>query len=501
MSALKYWDAETNSWEYLAQGVKGDAGSTGSTGATGAAGATGPGVATGGTTGQILSKKSGDPYDTEWKNINAGVTSVDGLTGAVNLTTKYEAKSKAIFAAALGNLNPIPNTITVSSEFVTTVESTTETSPITIAQSTLYNTPLVSFRGLLPIPVISDTSTLTYYSNNATGYESVRQSIYWVEFDHYGSEFALKYSRGKLSFPNGPDAASIWVWVDGKPLTSASVDTATAAPAYDNRFYSVKFFTSSAKTTPLIQQRRIRIMMADLNFGGIDIGLSDTLFPINQPLLKVVLVDGSWFAGGFGAVEKHSNYLAVLLGELLNVDYYISAIESTGYVRGKNVDPILGSVTSSNAGGANWCDSLRLQAIYAINPDLVIFLGTTNDDAYTASGYQLQNHAAYVYNAIATNVPTAKLIVFARGSNSTISANAQANADAVIAAATAASNVIGYVNPYADSAAGGAGWINDNNSGTFINTGDNHPNALGNKYYANRMYSRIVNILKTFVDS
>ena len=57
----------------------GPAGPAGATGATGATGAPGQGVAAGGTTGQVLAKKSNANYDTEWVAAGAGsgtVTSV-----------------------------------------------------------------------------------------------------------------------------------------------------------------------------------------------------------------------------------------------------------------------------------------------------------------------------------------------------------------------------------------------------------------------------------------
>lgn len=54
------------------QGVQGEKGDTGATGATGAQGAPGVGVPTGGTTGQVLKKKSGTDYDTEWADESGG---------------------------------------------------------------------------------------------------------------------------------------------------------------------------------------------------------------------------------------------------------------------------------------------------------------------------------------------------------------------------------------------------------------------------------------------
>jgi|GEM_PF-2214110 len=70
--------------ELGAQGPKGD---TGAVGAQGEQGDTGIGVPTGGTTGQVLTKKTNADYDTEWEDVEGGVTSVFGRTGAVTAQT------------------------------------------------------------------------------------------------------------------------------------------------------------------------------------------------------------------------------------------------------------------------------------------------------------------------------------------------------------------------------------------------------------------------------
>lgn len=60
------------------KGNTGPAGATGATGATGPAGPAGPagqGVPAGGTAGQVLTKKSGTDYDTEWKDPTGGGSS------------------------------------------------------------------------------------------------------------------------------------------------------------------------------------------------------------------------------------------------------------------------------------------------------------------------------------------------------------------------------------------------------------------------------------------
>jgi len=55
-------------------------------GATGATGATGQGVPVGGTSGQVLSKINSTNYNTQWVTPSTGVTSIGGLTGALNST-------------------------------------------------------------------------------------------------------------------------------------------------------------------------------------------------------------------------------------------------------------------------------------------------------------------------------------------------------------------------------------------------------------------------------
>ena len=65
-----------------AAGAKGDKGDTGATGAAGAKGDAGAGVTAGGTTGQILAKKSNTDFDTQWIAAPTGgtVTAVDSST-------------------------------------------------------------------------------------------------------------------------------------------------------------------------------------------------------------------------------------------------------------------------------------------------------------------------------------------------------------------------------------------------------------------------------------
>ena len=67
--------------------VAGPQGSVGSTGATGSQGNPGPGVAAGGTAGQILSKLSGVDYQTAWVNAPSSSTAWGAITGTLSNQT------------------------------------------------------------------------------------------------------------------------------------------------------------------------------------------------------------------------------------------------------------------------------------------------------------------------------------------------------------------------------------------------------------------------------
>jgi hypothetical protein len=444
MSALKYYDTTSGTWKYLAQGVKGDKGDKGDTGNTGNTGPQGP----------------------------TGPTGPAGISSLSNLIVKA--------------LSPETVFPTANSSLITSTSSTA----ISGATVYSYDSGKFTFRGLNPT-VITNGSSSTYYRNSSTGTTTTLTPTYWVEFDYYGTNFDVRYNQTSTA------SAQIWIWVDGVPVTSSA--NVISGTANVDRYYNV-LLPSSA-------QRRIRVMLHRADFGGIGLkDVTETISPTNQKLTKVVLYDGSWFAafaGGSNALIA-SNSLPVILGELMNVDYYISTIPSTGYVRGTNVDPILGYVTDATAGGPSWVDSGRLSTVKTIAPDLIIFLGSTNDDNYTGSTYRLQDHATYVYDYFKTNLPNTKLIVFTRQSNTDTATINGLNASYVYTAAQAATNVIGAVNVYSENWVTGTGDdsspANNGNADIFM-ANDLHLNVNGNKYYANRMFSRIINIIKTSLGS
>jgi len=81
-----YWQLVVSQGAQGAQGIQGIQGPTGATGSTGATGATGPtgaagpGVATAGSTGQVLLKNSGTNYDTAWGAVGPTGIANDAVT-------------------------------------------------------------------------------------------------------------------------------------------------------------------------------------------------------------------------------------------------------------------------------------------------------------------------------------------------------------------------------------------------------------------------------------
>ena len=116
-----------------ATGVKGDTGATGPTGSTGATGATGakgdtgsagPGVPTGGTTGQLLSKKTGTNYDTEWKT-PAYASQKHSFQIKGDFAVQKAKDPKVVLLDLSRSPDLFPNGITIKSAYTKCLNSTT----------------------------------------------------------------------------------------------------------------------------------------------------------------------------------------------------------------------------------------------------------------------------------------------------------------------------------------------------------------------------------------
>jgi hypothetical protein len=235
--------------------------------------------------------------------------------------------------------------------------------------------------------------------------------------------------------------------------------------------------------------RRIRIYRYLADFGGIDIKPTQAIAPTPRSIPRLFILGDSYIEGT-GASSTLTG-LATTVGRLLGMETFIGGQGGTGYVN-----------TGSTGGKAVFGDAARLAKVTAAAPDYVLVFGSQNDDGLSG----IQSAASALYTTLASSLPNAKLIVVGPPSlSSTVSTNRAANRDAVKAAALAAPNVIGFVDPNND--AQGLTWISgtgntgapagNGNADVFTSSGATagHPTQAGHDYYARRIVEAVAGIL------
>ena len=502
MSALKYFDSTSGTWKYLAQGVKGDKGDTG---AKGDAGTNGAGVPAAGTNGQVLVKTSDTvDYQTGWQTIStapSGPASGDltgtypgptlAAVGTAGTYTQVTTDSKGRVTAGSSSI-PIKEKLLAGLSVIKGVPAipAVMASPPTVTVSTgstvsgltlPYNTYQVTLRGWL----LNSDSTVTvgsdfYYKNVANTSAFGSGAGGWIEFDYYGSALEIIHY--------GDSNSKVWAFVDGAPVATNSIYSAAAA---SKRYYRMTFATAA--------QRRIRVLLIDAYFGGLNVGAFDAVSPAEQKLLKVVMLGDSWTQGYTYPTANLQAAYTWQLGEMLNAEIFTCGQAGTGYV------------TDPDGAGASavFTDATRLARIAEINPDIVFIFGSLNDDSRYST---VQAAATSLYATLASSIPKAKIIVAGpQSTGGTPSSNRQSNNTAVNAAANAAPNVIGFIDQLGIFT--GASWIDPwiNGSGTidsgtgnntiFIQPAGNHLTNEGNQYYARRFFKEIVRIIEAYVYS
>ena len=142
----------------------------------------------------------------------------------------------------------------------------------------------------------------------------------------------------------------------------------------------------------------------------------------------------------------------------------------------------------------------RTTPLYAVAPDYVIVGGSINDNAQSPAAVGAA--ATALYGGIATNLPSAKIIVMGPqpvDSGYSTSSTLLANRDAVRTAALAAGNVLGFIDPIAGKWFSGSGNIStptgDGNKDYFVGPDNLHPTRAGAYRYAYLACQEIVRLL------
>jgi Collagen triple helix repeat (20 copies) len=173
-------------------GNTGPQGPIGNTGAQGPTGATGPGVIPGGTTGQILSKKTNADFDMAWTTGVILPPNVAYIDAANTFTNSNRFNGPSTFAGA---------TFSGETDFSGGSGTAYNTAPIEIA-TTL--TPRIAFHwpGVIASQIgIDSAGVVRTYNNPGTGYEKFAcASIYT---NATGNSLGDLTCRGATNFQNG----------------------------------------------------------------------------------------------------------------------------------------------------------------------------------------------------------------------------------------------------------------------------------------------------------
>ena len=330
-----------------------------------------------------------------------------------------------------------------------------------------YTTPLVRFLGGHPAVRYSQAG---YYQNATLPDSSGIQNPFAVEFMHDGQYV-------EWSAKDAGTSAYYRIMVDGQYVTAAPQAGRNAA---DGANYRVKISFASRAI------RRIRIELAYMPFGGLDVGPNDTVWLPPAPRRRAMILSDSYGvgSGSAGYVDTFWQPMAQILGW---DDPWPNAENSTGYL--------------NPGGGGKETFGTRLAAtVVPYSPDVLVVWGGMNDTttvnaAYTTSA--LGAACTALYDAIATSLPNCLLYVVGvpQPSASVPAAQSAANA-AIITAASAHSKVRGVVDP--------TGWITGTGKvGSTTGTGNAdlytasdgvHPSPAGHAYLASRIAAALIGL-------
>ncbi|WP_275779739.1 GDSL-type esterase/lipase family protein [Paenarthrobacter sp. Y-19] len=279
-----------------------------------------------------------------------------------------------------------------------------------------------------------------------------------VEFETTSDVIQLKSRAG---FAN-PDQGIILV--NGRWVAETRTPSTTASGSW----------TRMRLTFPSTGYRRIQFIAFNPPngaFGGVQVTTGHSVIRPTNAIKRRIAIIGDSFTNGSGVSPGGATYsetYALRLAYLMGADQVILAgIGGTGWV-------------AQAAGETVSHFGARVSAVMAMNPDVIIFMGSRNDP--TATGVQAAVESAL--DACAT-VPE----VYVTGTMTKTGFTAQ---NAAIKAGTEAKgrkfvDLAGII--YGNGKAGAL--TNDGNADFFIGTDGVHPTHEGHKYIARRLFQAI----------
>ncbi|MCE5291591.1 MAG: SGNH/GDSL hydrolase family protein [Nocardiaceae bacterium] len=320
--------------------------------------------------------------------------------------------------------------------------------------------------------------------NNITG-SSSDLTPYFVEFYTNAADFVLFFGAFAADFD--------WrVWANDMPLS----DWQHSNPGNDGygfNYLRIQFTGSKV--------RKITVAVPGaILFGGLIKPSADTtsvFWPAERRPMRVAVVGDSYITGGAGSPDPVyggnivTSTIAQQLSLLTGWEVLAMAEGGTGYMNPGGGSPreVYNSTSRNTA----------LAALGAL--DAIIVWGTLNDFGYSTAS--LQAAATAYFSALATDRPTAPVIVVGPEVNPTygVDATALAHDTALQTAANAAPNVRAYISqiqgtgtPWITGTVSG-GSITNGNGQVFISGTDNlHPSRAGHEYLARRLTQALASV-------
>lgn len=335
----------------------------------------------------------------------------------------------------------------------------------------LNSKPGFQWLGSKPIFGTFDTFTNAADSGYITSSTPPRRLAF--EFETDADQFEVRL------VPKDSSAAKYRLWVDGQFVTA---DPQSAVPSPVAPFYLLVNFGSRAN-------RRIRVETAYCELVGLYAHPTCTFWGSCRPIGPKVVVIGDSFGEGTGSAWWWDSW-EMWAGRLLGWNIIPSAVGGTGY-------------TYDGGGGGKVKFEDRFTAdVVPIDPDIVMFSGGINDKD-RVTGAQLQAAAESLFNACATQLPSAKRIcVGLFPSQGVTSSNSWTVArDALKAAAVDHEMLfvdpVGYPNTTSwVSGNGKVGATNSSGNADYYTSNDGtHPSPDGHKYLGRRVAAELTSLI------
>ena len=317
------------------------------------------------------------------------------------------------------------------------------------------------------VGVIVNQFSTNYIQNQANGNTGSGAQPWAVEFITEEADMVIPFRAATVA------QVRFWVWVDGIPTTPAPVRFASGISAGSKSWFRVTF--------PYSRRRVVRVYMIYADYGGLSVGSSGsaTASTAWEPF-KLAVVGDSWIDTADVIAS-----VAGAIGLSLRAETFMCGWAGSGYVAG------------TPFGSAS-----RTAKLYAAEPDIIIVAGSINDNPSAAS---VQAAASAYYAGIASNLPDAKVIVVGPQpvpADYATSSTLLANRDAVQAAADAASNVLGFVDPISLGWLTGTGTVGspkgDGNRDYYVGSSSHvdtlHLGNLGRTYWGQRIMQEVLRI-------